>query len=130
MNSTPSTDTPAPSPAADPQPIDGDLLLRGLRHPSGAAGWILQHRQGQLQSELTEALAAVLLACSDTTKPGEITLKVRVQPNPDMPGQMLLSDRVLIKLPPRANACPYLFDQDAMRLAGELPGQLSIPLAS
>jgi hypothetical protein len=110
--------------------IDGDLLREVLRHPVGACGWILQHRQGQLQAELTEALARVLLACADNERPGEITLKIRVANNPDYPGQMILSDQILTKLPPKATAAPYLFDRDALRLAGELPGQLSIPLAS
>jgi hypothetical protein len=110
--------------------MDGDLLREVLRHPVGACGWILQHRQGQLQAELTEALARVLLACADNERPGEITLKIRVANNPDYPGQMILSDQILTKLPPKAAAAPYLFDRDALRLAGELPGQLSIPLAS
>ena len=110
--------------------MDGDLLREVLRHPVGACGWILQHRQGQLQAELTEALAKVLLACADNERPGEITLKIRVANNHDYPGQMILSDQILTKLPPKATAAPYLFDRDALRLAGELPGQLSIPLAS
>ena len=114
----------------DPLEIDGDLLLKAMRHPTGAAGWILQHRSGALHAELTEALAKVLLACADNEKPGEVTLKIRVQLNPDYPGQVILSDQVQTKLPPRATAQPYLFDKDAMRLAGELPGQLSIPLAA
>ncbi len=103
---------------------------RGVgRGGSGAAGWLLQHRDGQLQAELTEALANVLLACAENEKPGEITLKIRVSTNPDVPGQMILSDQVSVKLPPRATAMPYLFDPDAMRICGERQGQLSIPLA-
>jgi hypothetical protein len=120
---------PLTAAALDPLEIDGDLLTRALRHPTGAAGWIVQHRQGQLQADLTEALAKVLLACAENERPGEITLKIRVASNPDTPGQMILSDQILTKLPPKATAAPYLFDPEAMRLAGELPGQLSIPLA-
>lgn len=110
--------------------LDGDLMSRVLRNPGGACGWILQHRDGQLQAELTEALATLLLACADNERPGEITLKIRVANNPDYPGQMILSDQIITKLPPKATASPYLFDRDDLRLAGELPGQLSIPLAS
>jgi hypothetical protein len=109
--------------------LDGDLLLNAMRHPTGAAGWLLQHRQGALHAELTEALAKLLLACAENEKPGEITLKIRVLRNPDYEGQMFISDQLQLKLPPRATAAAYLFDQDAMRIAGELPGQLSIPLA-
>lgn len=123
-------DSPPTASTRDPLELDGDLLLKAMRHPTGAAGWILQHREGHLQAELTEALAKVLLACAENEKPGEITLKIRVQTNSDYPGQMILSDQVQIKLPPRATAAAYLFDQDAMRIAGELPGQLSIPLAT
>jgi hypothetical protein len=37
---------------------------------------------------------------------------------------------VSVKLPPRATAVPYLFDQDLMQIAPEQPGQqLTIPLA-
>ena len=122
--------TTTPPHASDPGSSDrrDELLLGMQRHPSGAAAWILQHRQGQLHSELTEALAAVLLACADNDRAGEISLRIRVQLNPDVPGQMVLSDRVQIKLPPRANARPYLYDADGMRIAGEEPGQLSISL--
>jgi hypothetical protein len=91
---------------------------------------LLQHRQGQLHRQLSEALAAVLLACRDTEKPGEITLKIRVRPNPDYLGQMLISDQVLAKPPEQATSTAYLFDADALRLHGEEEGQLSIPLAS
>ncbi|MCP9868742.1 hypothetical protein KBZ33_21135 [Cyanobium sp. Cruz-8D1] len=130
MSSTLPNAGPPPDTGLGVIDIDGDLLREVLRHPVGACGWILQHRDGQLQAELTEALAKVLLACADNERPGEITLKIRVANNPDYPGQMILSDQILTKLPPKATAAPYLFDRDALRLAGELPGQLSIPLAS
>jgi hypothetical protein len=123
----------AAAPAADRPAvvdIDADLFTRALRHPSGAAGWLLQHREGNLQAELTEALAKLLLACAENDKPGEITLKIRAIPNPDYAGQMVISDQVSVKLPPRATAVPYLFDQDLMQIAPERPGQqLTIPLA-
>lgn len=110
--------------------LDAERLRQVLRQPAGAAGWLLQHRQGQLHRQLSEALAAVLLACRDTEKPGEITLKIRVRPNPDYLGQMLISDQVLAKPPEQATSTAYLFDADALRLHGEDQGQLSIPLAS
>lgn len=122
-------DPVAPQGAPGPLELDGDLLLKAMRHPTGAAGWLLQHREGALHAELTEALAKLLLACAENEKPGEITLKIRVQTSPDYAGQMVISDQVQLKLPPKATAGLYLFDSDAMRLAGELPGQLSIPLA-
>lgn len=115
---------------SSPGVLDAERLRRVLRQPAGAAGWLLQHRQGQLHRQLSEALAAVLLACRDTEKPGEITLKIRVRPNPDYLGQMLISDQVLAKPPEQATSTAYLFDADALRLHGEEEGQLSIPLAS
>ena len=113
-----------------PGDLDAERLRQVLRHPAGAAGWLLQHRQGQLHRQLSEALAAVLLACRDTEKPGEITLKIRVKPNPDYLGQMLISDQVLAKPPEQATSTAYLFNPDALRLHGEDKGQLSIPLAN
>ena len=113
-----------------PGDLDAERLRQVLRHPAGAAGWLLQHRQGQLHRQLSEALAAVLLACRDTVKPGEITLKIRVKPNPDYLGQMLISDQVLAKPPEQATSTAYLFNADALRLHGEDKGQLSIPLAN
>ena len=113
-----------------PGDLDAERLRQVLRHPAGAAGWLLQHRQGQLHRQLSEALAAVLLACRDTEKPGEITLKIRVKPNPDYLGQMLISDQVLAKPPEQATSTAYLFNADALRLHGEHKGQLSIPLAN
>lgn len=113
-----------------PGDLDAERLRQVLHHPAGAAGWLLQHRQGQLHRQLSETLAAVLLACRDTEKPGEITLKIRVKPNPDYLGQMLISDQVLAKPPEQATSTAYLFDADALRLHGEDKGQLSIPLAN
>jgi hypothetical protein len=120
-----SSTTNTPAAAA----IGGDRLHQLRRHPVGAAGWLLQHRHGQLHQQLTEAMAAVLLACRDTEKPGEITLKIRVRPNPDYPGQMLISDQLVARPPAQATSSAYLFDADSLRLHGEEEGQLSIPLA-
>jgi len=116
--------------SASPAVIDADLLQHSLRHPVGAAGWLLQHRSGALQAEFTEALAQLLLACAENEKTGELTLKLRVQANPDYPAQLVISDQLTLKLPPRATAAAYLFDADAMRLSGEQPGQLSIPMTA
>lgn len=117
-----------PPASREPLGLDGDGLRKAMRHPTGAAGWLLQHRQGGLHAELSEALAKVLLACAENEKPAELTLKVRIVTNPDYPGQVILSDQIQTKLPAKATAAAYIFDQDAMRLAGELPGQPSIPL--
>ncbi|NQW40003.1 MAG: hypothetical protein HQ469_12630 [Cyanobacteria bacterium] len=131
LNHTSTTATDAAGAAiGSPGLLDAERLRQVLRQPAGAAGWLLQHRQGQLHRQLSEALAAVLLACRDTEKPGEITLKIRVRPNPDYLGQMLISDQVLAKPPEQATSTAYLFDADALRLHGEEEGQLSIPLAS
>jgi hypothetical protein len=159
----------APSKPASSAVIDADLPQLPLHHghPVGAAGWLLQHRSGALQAEFTEALAQLLLACSalpsaphgaTNEKTGELTLKLRVQANPDDPAQLVISDQLTFKLPPRATAAAYLFDADAMRIsvlpsaphgadlaqsaphgadlqsaphgATEQPGQLSIPLTA
>ncbi|MEB3277252.1 MAG: hypothetical protein VKM92_09840 [Cyanobacteriota bacterium] len=122
---SPHSTPPAPGAAG----LGGDQIRQLLRHPVGAAGWLLQHRHGLLHQQLTEAMAAVLLACRDTEKPGEITLKIRVRPNPDYLGQMLISDQLVARPPAQATASAYLFDADALRLHGEEEGQLSIPLA-
>jgi len=124
---SPELDNRAPAPAA--REIDSDLLQQVLRHPTGAAGWLLQHRQGQLHQQFSEALARVLLACHDTAKPGELTLKIRIRPNPDAPLQVLISDQVIARPPQQATTRAYLFHPDDLRLSGEEPGQLSIPLA-
>jgi hypothetical protein len=70
-----------------------------------------------------------LLACHDTAKPGELTLKIRIRPNPDAPLQVLISDQVVARPPQQATTRAYLFHPDDLRLSGEEPGQLSIPLA-
>ncbi len=118
-------------PPAQPQPveIDGDLLNQVLRRPSGLAGWLLQHRHGRLHEQLSEALARVLLACHDTSKAGELTLRIRIRPDLDDPRQMLISDQVIAKPPEQATAVAYLFRPDDLRLQGQEPDQLSIPLA-
>lgn len=127
-------DTAPPRPTHSAAPVRAtcegttDLLERVLRHPTGAAGWLLQHRNGLLHAQLTEALARVLLACHDTGKAGELTLKIRIRPNSDYAGQMVISDQVIARPPEQASSVAYLFDADALRLQGEEPGQLSIPL--
>jgi hypothetical protein len=130
MTSTPTSGAPPRTGGAGVIDIDDDLLGRVLRHPAGAAGWLLQHRSGLLHSQLTEALARVLLACHDTGKPGEIQLRIRIRPNPDCAGQMVISDQIVARPPEQATSLAYLFDADALRLQGEEPGQLSIPLTA
>ncbi|MCP9914572.1 hypothetical protein KBZ07_14430, partial [Cyanobium sp. BA20m-14] len=53
LNHTSTTATDAATAIAgaaigSPGLLDAERLRQVLRHPAGAAGWLLQHRQGQL----------------------------------------------------------------------------------
>ena len=56
LNHTSTTATDAATASAaigSPGLLDTERLRQVLRHPAGAAGWLLQHRQGQLHQQLT-----------------------------------------------------------------------------
>lgn len=59
---------------------------------------VAQLNNGRTQSELSEHLAELVQACTDTNKVGEITLKIKVRPD-GASGQYFLEDQINVNLP-------------------------------
>ncbi|WP_067428471.1 hypothetical protein [Nocardioides jensenii] len=66
-------------------------------------------RRGKLHTELTDAFAAVLEACIDTGKKGEVVLKLTFDPDKDdFSTRMKVTDQITTKAP-RRTVKPSLF---------------------
>lgn len=99
-----------------PAPVDG-AFLRTLQ----------SYRNGEILSELSDALRKVNEAVNTAKKPGTITLKVKVTPNGEA---YAYAPEVSVKLPLVAKPAAIFFMDDAFNLVREDPNQQSLPLRS
>jgi hypothetical protein len=82
-------------------------------------------RHGKTAVELTEAMAALVKACYDTGKAGELTLRLRVAPGRS--GQVEISDLVSTKLPTFERGTSLFFVTDDNNLSRNDPRQENLP---
>ncbi len=86
-----------------------------------------QVRFGALSDELTEKINALTIACSETNKAGEITLKIKIKPG--KAGQMEISDIVNVKMPEYARETTLMFATPEGGLQREDPRQGKLDLS-
>ncbi len=102
----------------EPSPSRVVILDPASRAPDDSfAAWLIRQRQGLLHQQLTEALAAMVLAACDAGRPAELQLKLKFCPCPDQEGLFEIIDEVVRK-PPRTPK-PDLFRFDDQTLALE-----------
>ena len=89
---------------------------------------INQIRYGALSDELTEKMNALTVACSETNKAGEITLKIKMKPG--KAGQMEISDIVSVKMPEYARETTLMFATPDGGLQREDPRQKTLDLSN
>lgn len=78
-------------------------------------------RYGALASELTDELQALVLACRETNKSGEITLKIKLKMG--KAGQLEILDEVKVKAPAFDRSSTIMFIADGGVLTREDPRQ-------
>lgn len=105
------------------------ILDPASRAPDGSfAAWLIRQRNGLLHQQLTEALAAMVLAACDTGRPAELQLKLKFTPCPEEEGLFQIIDEIVRKPPRTPKTDLFRFDDQALALAPASPALPPIPL--
>jgi hypothetical protein len=88
------------------------------------SAWLVEQRNGALHAELSESLQALVTACEEHGKPGELMLKVKIKPADDG-ATMFVSDDVALKAPAADRPAALYFVDPAKNLTRQDPRQLS-----
>ena len=90
---------------------------------------VAQLRNGQTQIEASEMLNELVLACRETNKVGELTLKIKVRPD-GASGQYFLEDQVTINAPKPERGKTLFFGTPEGNLSRQDPNQKELELRS
>jgi hypothetical protein len=104
-----------------------------IASPQNFSALLFAQRGGQLHAELTEALARLCLAVSETGKEGSLQLTIKVK-KVGKGRQMIVSDGLKVK-EPRHDVDPSFFFYDSENMAltrndpynPEIPGIVALP---
>jgi hypothetical protein len=91
------------------------------------AAFVQEHRGGGLHGELSDALAELVLAVQETTKPGTIALTIKVAPNKDGV-TVTVTDKLVTKLPEADRGAAIFFVDAAGNLVRRDPRQIELPI--
>lgn len=86
-------------------------------------------RGGEAQADLSEQLDALITACADTGKLGQLTMTIKVKPN-GKSGQYIIADTIAVKTPHYQRADTLLFEDMDGNLTREDPRQKKLELKS
>ena len=84
-------------------------------------------RQGDLHSELSDALADVVAAALEHRKPGQVTLTLTIKPNPDET-TVYVQDKIAAKVPEADRPPSLFFTSERGDLTRKDPRQEELPL--
>lgn len=83
--------------------------------------WVTTHRRGELDTELTAALAQVTSAVHDLGKAGQLTLKISVKPGGGRGRTVVVVDDIAIKAPEADREAAVFFVDGAGNLRRDDP---------
>ncbi len=90
-------------------------------------GWLREHKQGALHSELSEKLAELALACLEHEKAGSLTLTINVRDSGDG-STVFVSDDLKAKIPTADRGGSIMFASDDGTLSRQDPRQMTLPM--
>lgn len=90
--------------------------------------FLQEHRNGRLAHELAEALNELVQAVTETTKPGTLTLAIKVKPADKGTGALMVSDNVTVKRPVAERGASVFYADDHNNLTRRDPRQPELPL--
>lgn len=82
-------------------------------------------RRGEMLDELAEHLAALVLACDRTGKPGALTVTLKLKPGRS--GQVEIDDDIAVKAPKLSKGTTLMFGTPEGNLQREDPRQQQLP---
>lgn len=107
-----------------PPPTDGDPEDT---HGGNFWGWLRDHKNGALHSELSEKLAELGLAVLEHEKQGSLTLTITVKPTKDG-ATTFVTDDVKSNVPTADRGGSIMFVDEDGSLVRQNPRQMSLPM--
>lgn len=94
--------------------------------PRDFAAFLLEHAQGRTHHDLSHALRDLVLSVVDTRKAGQLTLTVKIKPQPNIDGAVQVADTVKCTLPEYDRPESIFFATQAGALVRNDPRQTSL----
>jgi hypothetical protein len=94
--------------------------------PRDFATFLFDHARGRSHAELSEALRALALAVIGTRKPGSLTYRVTLKPQPKIDSALLVADEIKCSLPDYDRPESIFFTTDAGDLTRTDPHQQAL----
>lgn len=94
--------------------------------PRDFAAFLLEHAQGKTHAELSHALRDLVTSVVDTRKGGQLTLTVKIKPQPNIDGAVQIADTVKCTLPEYDRPESIFFVTQAGDLVRNDPRQTSL----
>lgn len=94
--------------------------------PREFAAFLLETNKGRSHAELTRALAALVADVQRSGKPGSLTYKLTVKPQPGNEQMVIVVDQIVAKAPAAERASSVFFIDDDHGLVRNDPRQRSI----
>lgn len=90
-------------------------------------GWLREHKNGALHSELSEKLAELTVACIEHNKSGTLTLSIKVKSSGDA-ATVMITDEVKSNVPTADRGGSIMYVAEDGSVSRQNPRQLSLPL--
>lgn len=84
-------------------------------------------RRGKAAAELSDHVHALIAACTDTGKKGELVLRLQFEPDKDDDTRMKVTDSIVVKKPTRTVKPSLFFLSDGGNLSRTDPNQDALP---
>ncbi|NUR80760.1 MAG: hypothetical protein HOQ21_09990 [Dermatophilaceae bacterium] len=99
-----------------------------IEAPDSFAARVATLKKGVTEREASEALQKLVATVLETQKPGSITLKLDIKPAKDVPGMVVVTDQISVKLPHLDRKAEMFFADDNGHLSKDDPRQQSLAL--
>lgn len=97
------------------------------RKPRSFAGFLKNQRRGELEKELSEAIAGLVSDVRAQGKAGKLTLTIGIKPLPKVQGAFTVSDDIKVAAPARPRGESIFYAEEDGTLTRDDPRQRRLP---
>jgi hypothetical protein len=110
----------------EPSPDPGTSTPDADDRPRDFALFLMEHAKGRSHDDLSAALRALVLAVSETGKPGRLTYTLTIRPQSNVEGAVLIADTIKTSVPEFDRPESIFFATDSGDLSRSDPRQASL----
>lgn len=109
-----------------PEPSTAESGSAAEDRPRDFALFLMEHAKGRSHDDLSAALRAVVLAVSETGKPGKLTYTLTIRPQSNVEGAVLIADAIKTSVPEFDRAESIFFATESGDLTRSDPRQTTL----